>query len=344
MTILGLVGAGNWGGNWLRTLANMPEVELRWCCDLSPAIRQRVQRQYPQIHVTAHLEEVLRDACVQGVVLATSAPTHYSLARQALLADKHVLVEKPMTLSAAQAADLTSLAEQRGRILMVGHLLEYHPAVRYIGELIDSGYLGEVYYLYSQRLNLGTVRPDENAWWSLAPHDISVACRLLGSTPLTVQCRGQNILQKQIADVVFATLEFPGGRLAHLHVSWLDPQKTRKLVVVGARRAVIFDDTLPGYKVMVSEHSIQVQPAAEGHPRINLQAGEVHLPRLESTEPLLLEARHFVECLQTGRPPLSDGVAGAQVVAVLEQGQRSLEAGGEVMPLPALPVRYRRCA
>jgi predicted dehydrogenase len=252
------------------------------------------------------------------------------------------MVEKPMTLASAEAAELTDLAQLRGRVLMVGHLLEYHPAVLYIKNMIETGQLGQVYYLYSQRLNFGTVRNDENAWWSLAPHDISVACRLLGGWPVSVQCRGQNVVQSRVADVVFATLEFPGGRLAHMHVSWLDPHKTRKLTVVGSKRMVVFDDTLASYKVTVYEKDFRLnRPETPQTPWITLQQGDVLIPRLDATEPLLLEARHYVDCIRKGRQPISDGASGTMVVSVLEHGQRSLETGA-VVPLPAPPTTELR--
>src|SRR5262245_5061296 len=236
MTALGVVGAGQWGSNWIRTLAALPGVELRWCCDVDEACLERVRRLFPQARTATRLDDLLTDPALEGVVVATTAPTHAAVGRRVLEAGKHALVEKPMTLTTADALELTALARRQNRLLMVGHLMEYHPAIRHLKQMIDNGELGDVHYVYSQRLNLGKVRTDENAWWSLAPHDVSVACRLLDGAPLSVQCRGQNVVQPSIADVVFATLEFPGGRLAHIHVSWLDPNKTRKLTVVGSRR------------------------------------------------------------------------------------------------------------
>src|SRR5262249_48009701 len=259
MIDLGMIGAGRWGSNWIKTLAGLEGTELRWCCDVSPVSLAKVQTQFPHVKTTMRLEDLLEDNTLAGVVIATIAPTHFPVAEQALKAGKHVMMEKPMTMSTWEARQLTELARQRDRVLMVGHLLEYHPIVRHIKSMIDSGELGDVYYLYSQRLNLGTIRSDDNAWWSLAPHDISVACRLFGDTPLSVQCRGQNIAQPAIADVVFATLEFPGGRLAHCHVSWLDPHKTRKLTVIGSRKCVVFDDT-GANKIVVFDKGFERQP------------------------------------------------------------------------------------
>ncbi len=346
MTAIGMIGAGSWGINWVRTLAAMPECELRWCCDLNEACLKRVRQQFPQVQTTSRLEDLLQDSSLDGVVIATIAPTHFEVARRCLEAGKHVMVEKPMTLTTADAIALTELARKKQRHLMVGHLLEYHPAVNYIKRMIDSGELGEVYYLYSQRLNYGTVRSGENTWWSLAPHDISVACRLLGAWPVAVQCRGQNIVQPTIADVVFGTLEFPGGHLAHIHVSWLDPHKTRKLTVVGSKKMVVFDDTLPAYKVTVYDKSFQLNQKLETYADwIALRQGDIVTPRIDGTEPLQREARHFLECIQKGTRPLSDGESGTLVVSVLEHGQKSLESGSVVaIPAPVQPTPGLRLA
>ncbi|MGE3807235.1 MAG: Gfo/Idh/MocA family protein [Gemmataceae bacterium] len=335
MTTVGMIGAGNWGSNWIRTLAGLPDVELRWVCDVSPASLEKVQRQFPHVRTTTKLEDLFNDKDVQGVVIASIAPTHFDVAKRALQAGKHVMVEKPMTLSTHDAVELNRVAAQTGRVLMVGHLLEYHPATLAIRRLIDAGELGEVKYLYSQRLNLGTVRTDENAWWSLAPHDISVACRLFGANPESVQCRGQCVLQPGIEDVVFGTIQYPEGKLAHVHVSWLDPTKARRLVVIGSKRMVIFDDGQPELKLMVFDKSIDVERAVAGTmPKISMRQGDIAVPMLDKVEPLKQEAKHFIECIQTGKRPVSDGQSGQAVVSVLELGQRSLEAGGAVMRLP----------
>lgn len=338
MTALGMIGAGRWGGNWIRTLAKLPDTELRWCCDVSPASLARVKEQFPQVRTTTRLDDLLDDPTLDGIVCATIAPTHYDVARRALSAGKHVMVEKPMTLTTADSIALTEMARQRHRVLMVGHLLEYHPIVCHLRGMIDSGELGEVRYLTSQRLNLGTVRTDENAWWSLAPHDISVANRLLGAAPLSVQCRGQCVVSPNVEDVVFSTLEYPGGKLAQFHVSWLDPQKSRKLVVVGSKKMAIFDDT--------AEHKLVVHDKGftKSGNVITLRQGEGVPVKVEGAEPLTLEARHYVECIRSGATPLSDGEAGTQVVSVLEFGQRSLERGGQVVAIPAQVPGLRRSA
>ena len=338
MTTVGMIGAGRWGGNWIRTLAALPGTQLRWVCDVNPASLDRIRQQFPQVQTTTRLDDLFEDATLDGIVIATSAPTHFDVASRALRAGKHVLVEKPMTLTTRDAVELTDLAKRLHRVLMVGHLLEYHPIIRHLRNLIDGGELGDVYYLYQQRLNLGTIRADENAWWSLAPHDISVANRLLGAAPVSVQCRGQNIVTGNVADVVFATLEYPGGKLAHVHVSWLDPTKSRKLVVVGSRKMAIFDDTAE-QKIVVLDKGFQKNGGV-----ISLRQGETTIPKLDAAEPLTLEAQHFVDCIRTGARPISDGAAGTQVVAVLEYGQRSLDQGGVLVPIPALMEELRKSA
>lgn len=328
MTTVGMIGAGRWGGNWIRTLAALPHTQLRWVCDVSPASLERIRLQFPNVRTTTCLDDLLADATLDGIVIATIAPTHFDVARKALLAGKHVMVEKPMTLTTRDAVELTDLAKRLHRVLMVGHLLEYHPIIRHIRGMIESGELGDVYYLYQQRLNLGTIRADENAWWSLAPHDISVANRLLGAAPISVQCRGQNIVNGHVADVVFAALEYPGGKLAHVHVSWLDPQKSRKLVVIGSRKMAIFDDTA-AEKLVVLDKGFEKKDAL-----ITLRQGDTMAPKLDSAEPLALEAQHFIDCVRTGARPISDGVAGTLVVSVLEYGQRSLDQGGAIVAIP----------
>jgi predicted dehydrogenase len=330
MTTIGMIGAGRWGSNWIRTLAALPRTQLRWVCDVSPASLDRVRQQFPDVKTTTRVDDLLEDTTLDGVVIATSAPTHFDVGRKAIQAGKHVLVEKPMTLTTREAVELTDLAHRLHRVLMVGHLLEYHPIIRHIRGMIDGGELGEVCCLYQQRLNLGTIRADENAWWSLAPHDISVANRLLGAAPISVQCRGQNVVNANVADVVFAVLEYPGGKLAHVHVSWLDPQKSRKLVVVGSRKMVIFDDTAE-QKLIVLDKGFQKSGEI-----ITLRQGETTAPKVDAAEPLALEAQHFIDCIRTGARPISDGNAGTQVVSVLEYGQRSMDQGGAVVAIPPL--------
>jgi len=330
MTGIGLVGAGNWGGNWLRTLAGLPEVSLRWVCDLNEALLATIHGQHQAVRTTTQLDDLLRDPGVEGIVIAAIAPTHYPLARKALEAGKHVMVEKPMTLTATDAVELNRLAAGLGRVLMVGHLMEYHPALPAIRKLIDSGEVGEVRRIESRRSNHGVLRTDESAWWSLAPHDISMAVRLMGDWPVAIQCDGQNIIQPTVADVVGGTLRFPGNRLARIDVSWHDPAKVRELKLYGSKKWVVFNDMLQwDRKVIVYDRGFDMDVTGQITTR---RGAESALP-LDTTEPLVAEARHFVECVRTGARPLSDGESGLAVVSVLEYGQKSLEAAREV-PIP----------
>jgi predicted dehydrogenase len=326
-----MVGCGYWGANLLRNFASLSD--LRVACDLSPAVRAKVSAQYPGARVTDAYESVLADPEVQAVVLATPAPAHADMAVQALEAGKHVFVEKPLALSIADAERMVRAADEGGRILMVGHLLEYHPAVEHIKEMITSGELGDVYYAYSQRLNLGKLRSDENALWSLAPHDISILLYLMDEEPEEVTASGQAFLQPGIEDVVFVTLRFPSGRVAHVHVSWLDPHKERRLTVVGSRKMVVFNDMDPREKVRVFDKGLDrraTQSAPAGLPEPVLFAprdGDIVSPRIGGHEPLAIECAEFLRAVVTGNPPRSDGRDGLRVVRVLERAQEALAAG-----------------
>jgi predicted dehydrogenase len=326
-----VVGCGYWGANLLRAFASLSD--LRVACDLSEAVRERVRRHYGAVRVTGSYQAVLDDPEVQGVVLATPAPLHAAMAIQALEAGKHVFVEKPLALSVADAERVARAADEAGRILMVGHLLEYHPAVEHIKAMIEQGELGEVYYAYSQRLNLGKLRSDENALWSLAPHDISMLLYLLDEEPEEVSASGQAFLQAGIEDVVFITLRFPSGRVAHVHVSWLDPHKERRLTVVGSRKMVVFNDMDPREKVRVFDKGLDrrapgADPAALPEPVLFApRDGDIVSPRIGGQEPLAIECAEFLRSIATGRPPRSDARDGLRVVRVLERAQAALAAG-----------------
>ncbi|HEY8429807.1 MAG TPA: Gfo/Idh/MocA family oxidoreductase [Sandaracinaceae bacterium] len=329
-----VVGAGGWGKNLVRNFATLPGAELRYVCDRAEAARAQVRAQYPSVKVVEDLDDVLADDEVRAVVIASDAASHEELARRALLAGRDVFVEKPLTLSASSSAALCELADRGERILMVGHLLLYHPAIEKLRALIDAGELGEVLYLASQRTNLGVVRRDENAWWSLAPHDVAVANYLLGVRADSVSASGGVFLQKEraIEDVVFATVKYAGGKLAHVHVSWLDPHKTRRLTVVGDRKMAVFDDTSPDQKLMLFDKGVEVPPPALSYAEgVRVRTGDIVVPALRMTEPLRRECEDFLESVRTRRPPRADGRSGWEVVRVLEAGARSLaEAGRRV--------------
>jgi predicted dehydrogenase len=329
MSTVAVVGIGDWGRNLARNYSQIPECHLKYVCDLDRMRLERLKPQLPGTAITTDLNEVLGDNEVEAVVIATTAPTHYEVARMALQAGKHVFVEKPFVLQIAHARELIRLADRAGRIIMVGHLLEYHPVVNQLRKMIEANELGEIYYIYCQRLNLGRVRGDENALWSFAPHDISVVLYLLGKQPTEVIACGQSYLQKDIEDVVFLTLNFNSQAMAHVHVSWLDPHKTRKVTIVGSKKMAVFDDIESTEKLKIydksAEHNTRYDTYAE---YITLRFGDVTIPHLKVDEPLRLECQHFLDCIREGRQPRSDGMDGLRVVKVLDAADRSLKAGG----------------
>jgi predicted dehydrogenase len=321
---VGVVGLGYWGPNLARNFDALPSATLRWCCDADEAIRARYAAQYPGTRFTAQLDDLLDDPELDAIVLATPVPTHAPLAVRVLEAGKHCFVEKPLAQSAADAEAAVAAAERADRVLMVGHLLEYHPAVAKLKEIADSGELGRIHYIYSNRLNLGRLRADENALWSLGAHDISVILRLAEEEPHEVSARGEAYMRSGVEDVVFAFLRFPSGLAAHLHLSWLDPHKERRFTVVGSRRMATFDDMDLERKITVYDKGFD--ESSDSYGEYITRTGDIWSPRLPNAEPLRLEVQHFVDCVRERRTPVSDGHSGLRVVRVLEKLQRELEA------------------
>ncbi|RJQ54739.1 MAG: gfo/Idh/MocA family oxidoreductase [Actinobacteria bacterium] len=323
---VGVIGYGYWGPNLVRNFNRL--ADLKVCCDLDEGNRAKIASLYPDVAVVRDFDEML-GMDVDAVVIATSAPSHYELAKKALGAGKHVFVEKPITLSTETAQELVALADEKKLTLMVGHLLEYHAAVNEVKRYIESGELGQVRYVYSQRLNLGKVRQDENALWSLAPHDISIILYLLGEEPDEVTCRGESYLTEGVQDVVFCTLHFGSGKLANVHVSWLDPHKMRKLTVVGTKKMLVFDDMESTDKIWIYDKGVG---DGEGYlsygEDVRLRFGDITIPFVQMVEPLATECRHFLDCVESGETPRSDGRDGLRVLRVVEAAQSSLEQRG----------------
>jgi len=336
---LAQVGTGDWGANLVRNFASLPECKLALLCDTDPARLARAAKAAPLARTTTDPEEVAKDGTIEAVAIAASAVTHYKLAKRYLEAGKDVYVEKPMTLRAAEAAELVRLAEEKGRILMVGHLLLYHPAVLKLAGLLRAGELGELHYIYAQRTNLGKVRPDENALWSFAPHDIAVILHLLGEAPLDVSARGEAFLQPGIHDVVFLYLRFPRGHLGHVHVSWLDPHKVRRFTVVGSRKMAVLDDTEATEKLRIYDKGVGGGSVVDYARSLNVSSGDIWIPQLEGGEPLTVECRHFLECVRTRQKPRTDGAHGLEVIRVLEAASKSLASGGMPVRLDSLDER-----
>lgn len=321
-----IAGLGYWGPNLARNLNALPDCELAWCCDADEASRDRWGPTYADARFTADFEDLLADPDLDAIAITTPVPTHSDLARRALEAGKHCFVEKPLAQSAASAEAVTQLADERDLVLMVGHLLCYHPCVRELTDLISRGELGHVYYLYSQRVNLGKLRADENALWSLGAHDVSVILELAAGNPREVSARGEAYVREGVEDVVFADIRFDTGLAAHLHLSWLDPHKTRKITVVGSERMATFDDMAIERKLTIWDKGFD--QSAESYGEYVTRSGAVWSPAVPNHEPLRLECEHFIECVRTGSRPHTDGAAGVRVVQVLEALQTSLENGG----------------
>ena len=332
---LAQVGIGYWGKNLLRNFASLPAVDLVMACDQRHNVLSRIADEYPGVQTTSLFEDVLASDRVDAVVIATETPQHAPLARQALQAGKHVFVEKPMAQSVGDAEELVRLAEENDLRLMVGHLLLYHPAFRYVEDLARSGELGDVYYLYSQRVNLGIIRQNENAFESLAPHDLSVALQLMDARPIGVSAGGQAYLQPGVQDVVFATVHFEGGKMAHLHTSWLDPHKIRKVTVVGSRKMAVIDDVAASEKVRLYDKGVDIAEAgyADYTQAMTLRSGDIHIPKIAMAEPLRLECAHFIDCVLQGTRPRSDGRNGLAVVQMMDAAGRSLASGGAQAPV-----------
>ena len=322
------VGTGYWGKNLVRSFHDLKGCTLRVCCDLNEDILQNVAAQYPNLATTRDYTQVLQDPGIDAVVLASPATMHFPMAREALEAGKHVFVEKPLALRVVDADVLCRTADMHGLVLMVGHLLEYHPAIRELKQFVDGGFLGEVNYIYTQRVNFGIIRKNETALWSLGPHDVSVVCYLLNREPNSVNACGESYVQEGIEDVVFCNLHFSNRVMAQIHVSWLDPHKIRRLTIVGSQRMAVFDDMEPVEKIRIYNNYVERTEIPVWEQTTPFHRGAVVVPEVQSVEPLRLECEHFLNCVQRGERPCSDGRDGLRVVRVLDAAQRSLESGG----------------
>lgn len=338
-----VIGAGYWGPNIIRNLQENPDCDLRVVCDRD---EQKLMRLRSASKVNYRLErdvaELWRDDALEAVAIATDIGTHYTLARQALEAGKHVFVEKPLATTAQECRELGELAERQNRVLMVGHTFIYNAAVSALKGIADSGELGDLYYLHAQRLNLGRIQTTLNALWSLAVHDIAIALHVFEEYPCQVRAWGNAFITPNVEDVVFVNLQFPSGRLAHLHASWLDPEKKRQVTLVGSRKMAVYDDVSLDRKLMLHDKGVekvlrdndQAEYRNFSEFQLLTRSGDVHIPHLTFTEPLQLEMQHFMECVQGLHPaPLTDWREGYAVVRILEAAQESLTSGGQTVSL-----------
>ena len=333
MVRVGVVGLGAWGWNVARKFATVRECELVACCESDAMRRASAAAAWPGVKPVAEFDDLLKEN-LDSVVIASPAVTHYSLAKKALLSGRDVFVEKPFTLNVCNAEELAELAEKKNRILMVGHLLEYHPVVRRLRSMIQEGELGPVYYIYTRRVNLGRIRGDENALWSFAPHDISQILYMLNMEPTDVSARGQSYIQDGIEDVVFLSLFFENRIMAHIHLSWLDPHKVRETTIVGRDRMAVFDDVQTSEKLRIYDNHAEAPPAKSYGEAIQVRFGDILIPRVETAEPLQLECRQIIECVNSLATPLTDAQDGLRVIRILEAAQQSLEQDG-------IPVRMQ---
>jgi len=335
-----LVGYGYWGPNLLRNYMELPDACVKWVCDRDTNKLAKAKTRYPAITVTEDYNDVLRDPEVDAVLIATPISTHYRLALAAIDAGKHVFVEKPMTASVLEAQALIAAAASRGVTLMVGHTFEYSSPVVTIKELIQSGELGQIYYVASSRINLGLHQKDVSVIWDLAPHDFSILFDWMGEEPRYVSAIGRGCVKCEIPDVAFVTLRFPSGAVAEVQLSWLSPVKLRRTLIVGSKKMLVYDDTESVEKVRLFDHGVNVmEPNTFGEFQLSYRTGDIVSPHLDAWEPLYEEAKHFVDSIRTGTPPKTDGASGLRVVRALERAEDSMRANGELMSIRDLTMQ-----
>ncbi len=338
-----VIGAGYWGPNLIRNFSLSPRTQLVAVCDRDQSRLERIHAQYPSVETTPDLGALLARSDIDAVAVATPVHTHAPLGLAALDAGKHVLIEKPLAASVAQAEELVAMARQRGLVLMTDHTFIYSPAVRKLKALIDAGELGDIYYVDSVRINLGIFQHDVNVLWDLAPHDLSIVDHLLGRSPISVTAFGACHADPhgRTEDIAYMSLDFDGGLLATFHVNWLSPVKVRQFLVGGSKKSVVYNDLEPTEKIKVYDRGITAR-AGDTDARhgilVSYRVGDIWSPHIEQAEPLQAMVNHFAECIAEGKTPLTDGACGLRIVRILEQAQRSLQAQGQRLHV-APPLR-----
>jgi len=331
---VGVVGCGYWGPNLVRNFRSLPGCNLKMMCDVSAARLESLKALYPEVAVERGFEHMLNGAGLDAVAVATSVRLHFPMAKAALLAGKHVLIEKPMAASAAQCEELIEIARQMGLVLMVGHTFPYSPAVRKMKEIIDRGDLGQIRYICARRLNLGLYQKDINVAWDLAPHDISIILRLLQELPESVNCCGSAHITPGIEDVTVMSLKFGKDRSAIIHSSWLDPRKVREMTIVGSKQMIVYDDVAPLEKIRLFDMRVERPPHYDTFAEFQYayHYGDISSPYLKQEEPLKAECLHFLDCIRESKSPLTCGARGLEVVRILEASSASLKLGGAPVP------------
>ena len=342
MVNVGIVGCGYWGPKLIRNFYEVPDSNLVLICDRDISKLQQIQKQYPHVETTSDFQDLLQDG-IDAVVIATPVNTHFCLAKEALRRDKHVLVEKPLTASSEEARELIELAAARNRVLMVGHIYEYHPAVQFLKQLVQDNVLGEIFAIDAHRLNLGLFRPDVNVLWDLGPHDISIVLSIMNQDPVTVSARGSGHLDPDLCDLAYLELLFANGTSAHIHLSWLDPRKVRQLTLIGSKKMAFYDDVAEAEKIHLYDKGCAfVEHNGSGGtatwpPRYRY--GDVTIPFISNSEPLKLECLHFLSCIREGKVPATDGLAGLKVISILEAANQSMLSGGQRINLAPVMVK-----
>ncbi len=338
-TRVAVLGCGYWGMNYVRVLSELPDARIAGVCDQRTARLDEVARRYPLVPLTTDVDEAIGQEETDAVIICTEASTHHKIAKRALDAGKHLLVEKPLTIDAAEADELIEAADQTGRVLLTGHTFLYNEGVKHVKTLIDRGALGRMYYLYATRTNLGPFRSDVNALWDLAPHDVAIFNHLVGAVPLWVSAVGARALGNGREDVGFITLQYPGDVLGHIHVSWADPQKVRQCVVVGSERRIAFNDLEPVERVRVFDRGVKPSfqdGATTFGEQLQVREGDITSPAVAVTEPLKHLCGHFLHCVRRGERPITPGLSGRHVVAVMQAVQTSVaEHGSPIAVAPA---------
>ncbi len=340
MITIGLIGCGYWGPNYIRILNEMRNVNLKWVCDLEQSKINILKERYPHIHITTQYTEILKDTEVDAVIISTPTSSHFTLARASLLADKHVLVEKPITNSSDDALELIRLSKEHKRILMVGHIFKLHAGINKVKEYMERNELGKVLYAYSSRTGLGPIRHDVNAAWDLSAHDISILLHIFGKYPQGVIAHGRAYIQENIEDIVFLILHFPDNVIANVHVSWLDPIKIRKLTLVGTKKMLVFDDISLTEKIKIFDKGVSYEKpfGTFGEFALQVRDGDIIIPKISMNEPLKEECLHFVKCITTLTRPITDGYDGYVVTKILEAAEESLKNNSTFVPITIKPM------
>ena len=332
---VGVIGCGYWGPNLVRNLSQQASSKVKYCCDLDDRRLAHMKNLYPQVNTTKRFQDLIEDREVAGVAIATPVSTHFPIAKACLEGGKHVLIEKPLAASIAEAEELNDIARKKGLVLFSGHTFVYNAAVEKMKELVEAGDLGEVFYFSSTRVNLGLFQEDINVIWDLAPHDISIVNYILGREPVTVSTFARSYIRPGIEDVAFLVLQYSKGVVAHIHVSWLDPCKIRRTTLVGSKKMLVYDDTSALEKIRVYDKGVTIQPHYDtfGEFQLAYRFGDIIVPKINDLEPLKMECGHFIDCIRNGKSPKSDGRAGLAVVKVVERACESAKLGGAPLAL-----------